>query len=317
MRRVYLDQNAWIALAAVHYGKSKNEAIADALVVAEAGVEAGRVSFPLSYSHYYETYRRGDPASRQRLGRFMGDLARFHAIAAAPDVLETEVRVALAARGGWPAPAPPKVFGIGAKHAFGDAVASYFSDPEAEARAVAKFGSEVASRYFEEALLMGPPERLPWGDVRPPSRESSQKQLALETETATLLRTEGHTRDLAHRVVLAQEVSDMWDLVRRLMDEMHVPEGSRPASAEAMTSFVFDLPAKGLITRMRMTGHENPKFRWQIGDLNDLAALGMAGAYCDVVVAEKQWGDVLARHRDHCRAKVITRVADLAAALVV
>lgn len=55
--------------------------------------------------------------------------------------------------------------------------------------------------------------------------------------------------------------------------------------------------------------HQNPQFAWAIGDLNDMMALGTAAAYCDIVVAEKKWGDVLQRNRKYLRATVITDVA--------
>jgi hypothetical protein len=314
LKRVYLDQNTWIALASSHYGKSKDPAAADALAVARAGVEAGHLSFPLSATHYMETFRRGDPASRQRLGAFMAELSRFHAIAAAPDVLEAELRLAMYQRGGQPKPTTPRVFGIGAKHAFGRLTDSYFSDPDAERRAVRRFGVDSVNEYFERALITGPSERLPWQGIQAPSDEWSRKQLQLEMETAARLRAEGHSRDLAHRCVLAQEVTDMWDLAQRLMEEMRVP--NFPMSAEALTALIFDLPAKGLITRMRMTGHENPTFRWHLGDLHDMTALGMAAAYCDVVVAEKHWGHVLSRSGEYCRAKLVTSLGDATPALI-
>ena len=47
-----------------------------------------------------------------------------------------------------------------------------------------------------------------------------------------------------------------------------------------------------------------------------MMALGCAAAYCDVVVAENKWGDVLKRHRAHLHATVITNVADLPALLI-
>jgi hypothetical protein len=62
---------------------------------------------------------------------------------------------------------------------------------------------------------------------------------------------------------------------------------------------------------MRMSGHENKSFRWQIGDLSDMTALGTAAGYCDVVVAEKQWGDILRRHAGELRAKVTSDLLDL------
>jgi hypothetical protein len=50
---------------------------------------------------------------------------------------------------------------------------------------------------------------------------------------------------------------------------------------------MLSLPAKGTVCRLGMSAHEDQGFRWHIGDLNDMTALGTAAGYCDIVVAEK------------------------------
>lgn len=60
-----------------------------------------------------------------------------------------------------------------------------------------------------------------------------------------------------------------------------------------------------------MSAHEDQNFRWHIGDLNDMTALGTAAGYCDVVVAEKHWSSILRRHAGHIRAKVTSNLLDL------
>jgi hypothetical protein len=78
-----------------------------------------------------------------------------------------------------------------------------------------------------------------------------------------------------------------------------------------MTAFMLSLPAKGTICRLRMSAHEDQGFRWHIGDLNDMTALGTAAGYCDVVVAEKHWVNILRRHATHIRARVTSNLLDL------
>jgi len=60
-----------------------------------------------------------------------------------------------------------------------------------------------------------------------------------------------------------------------------------------------------------MSAHEDPAFRWHIGDLYDVTALGTAAGYCDIVVAEKHWGHILRRHAAHIHAQVITNLREL------
>jgi hypothetical protein len=65
---------------------------------------------------------------------------------------------------------------------------------------------------------------------------------------------------------------------------------------------MLSLPAKGTVCRLGMSAHEDQGFRWHIGDLNDMTALGTAAGYCDIVVAEKHWDSILRRHTAHIRA---------------
>jgi hypothetical protein len=113
-------------------------------------------------------------------------------------------------------------------------------------------------------------------------------------------------------MVLYQESQDVVEPLNRVaetlgIDVRSVVEGSQ----ESWTSFMLSLPAKGTICRLRMSGHEDLGFRWHIGDLNDMTALGTAAAYCDVVIAEKHWASILNRHAADVRARVSSNLADL------
>ncbi len=124
------------------------------------------------------------------------------------------------------------------------------------------------------------------------------------------------TANLADRIVLAQETIDVVDYVPEALVPVGETNSRIPKSRAFWKDFVLSMPAKGTITRMRMTAHQNATFSWHIGDLNDMMALGCAAAYCDIVVAENKWGDVLQRNHRHLHATVITDVADLPRLLI-
>jgi hypothetical protein len=314
--RVYLDQRDWVRLARQHYGNGHDEGIAGVLALVLEASSTGRASFPLSAVHYMETLRRGDPASRQRLGRFMAQVSRLHTMASAVDLLDREVAASLRTLAGLPPQPALGAFGRGVAHAFGQRPMPYFQEPDRLARAVARFGQEGLFTIFETAMLTGPGERLPWRGVALPTREYANRQLAFEEETTRSLIEGGHSSDRAHRLVLAQEAQDVLDPVNEQAPALGLDPRSLVASGQALTDFMLSLPAKGAICRMRMTAHENKTFRWHVGDLNDMTALGTAAGYCDVVVAENQWGSILRRHAPHLRAKVISDLKDLPALLV-
>jgi hypothetical protein len=311
LKWVYLDQRDWIRLARQNYGLTDDNGAAGVLALIREASATGNASFPLSATHYVETYHQRDPGRRQRLAKFMAEISRFHTIASAPDLLEAEVHVALCSIADVEATRTPLPFGRGLAHAFGLAEAPYLADPEARRRAVARLGADRVFEEFETAALAGPDEQLPTGEIALPTREYAQRQLDLELDTARKLREWGHNSDRAHRLVLAQETADMVDVINRTAAAIEVDIRSVISSRETLTEFVLSLPAKGTICRLRMSAHEDQNFRWHIGDLNDMAALGTAAGYCDIVVAEKHWTNTLLRHAAHLRARVTSNLLDL------
>jgi hypothetical protein len=202
--RVYLDQRERVRLTRQHYGVENNKEVAGVLALVREASASGHASFPLSASHYMETFSRRDIAARRRLGMFMAEISQYHTIAAAPDLLDDEIDSAVCKLLGLPVRRSPRPFGLGAGRAFGDPDLKYFTDAELERRATAALGSEVIFRYFESGLLPGPAEQAPV-----PTHEFAQRQLDFELETAEKLRVWGHSSDRAHRLVLAQESLDL------------------------------------------------------------------------------------------------------------
>jgi hypothetical protein len=318
LTRVYMDQTHWIALAREHYGKAHNDQIADALAIVVEASSTGRASFPLSATHYIETYRGRDPARRQRLGSFMAEVSKFHTIAGAPDLLSAEIEMTVGPMiGDMSLGTKLQPFGLGVRHAFGPSMPDYFeSGPESRRRAVSVLSEEGVRDYFERALLIGPPQKPPSDGIAMPTREFEQRQLDFEYGTARKLKEWGHSSDRAHRLVLAQESQDVIEPLNALQARIQADLWSRLGSRAALTEFMLSLPAKGAVCRMRMSAHEDTNFRWHIGDLNDITALGTAAGYCDIVVAENHWGHVLRRHQRHLRARILTSLADLPPLLV-
>lgn len=158
-RRIYLDQNAWIQLSQQDQGKTKDPLLADALREIRGHAASGRASFPLSGSHYMETYKRGDPASRQRLGRFMFSIAGLDRIADGTKLLIPELHTALSDQLNLPAPPPAEPFGRGFAHVFPEAGRPY--DQPVIGAAVTQLGRQAVEDMLELQMLAGPGFGLP------------------------------------------------------------------------------------------------------------------------------------------------------------
>lgn len=71
---IYLDQNKWIQLSRIYYGKeNENKDILD-LVLKKS--ETGEWIFPLSIIHFFETTTRLQKEQKNKLAKFMGAVSR-------------------------------------------------------------------------------------------------------------------------------------------------------------------------------------------------------------------------------------------------
>ncbi len=303
---VYLDQNAWIQLARQSHGKSNSHTdLSAALGCIRRHAAAGTASFPLSSSHYFEVFKRGDPAARRRLGQFMASIAGADRIGDATQLLLAELATSLSLDLHLPPPPPPQPFGRGLAHLFSE---FNYDSPGLQA-AIEAWGRAAVEAIVEQEMLSGPVFQLPDHGIARPNNEISQRHLNFELRTQREL--QGTTdKDLARRLVLAQEALDIVEPMKAFL-AAHNVDAAPYLTGEGLTRTLLSLPAKGAITRMRLSAHQNLNFRWAIGDLHDLVALGTAAGYCDIVVCEKQWGSILQRHQKHLKATILTHLRDL------
>ncbi|MEA2496156.1 MAG: hypothetical protein QOJ29_4067, partial [Thermoleophilaceae bacterium] len=161
MKRIYLDQNKWIDVAAARKGLAKGEPFHDALLLLEAGTEAGHVSLPLSSAHYMETQARRHWESRRDLAATMVALSSLQTIAPLDGILPAEVDRALLQRYGQPAfPRPLLPFGSGASHAFARDIPRYRIPGNLAGLVANAWEFERSANKLQEAILLAglPPD---------------------------------------------------------------------------------------------------------------------------------------------------------------
>jgi hypothetical protein len=146
---VYLDLNHWVNLTRARLGRSGTAAHRELLDELEPAVAAGRVTVPLSGTHYIELSRIRDPRQRAEVALTMGGLSRYAALTWRGDLLRHQLRQALAKELGvdYSMPDPART-GHGFAHAFGQppVVGRLRGDPAAIAAFVEHHGHDFIDR---------------------------------------------------------------------------------------------------------------------------------------------------------------------------
>jgi hypothetical protein len=319
MKRVYLDQNKWIDLAAASKGLAKGRRFADPLTLLQAMVDRGDVSLPLSAAHYMETHNRRSYRSRRDLAATMVSLSRMQTIAPSSSLLPGELDRALRAMCGRPQEVRElKPFGRGASHAFGFPVAIDPTVAEIVARRPDLVGAERGlARFAEVVLLAGlPPEEEaeiedyePFAHLEVAERNATEKQKLRE-----LRRTEGWNKgEKAERVAKTQALFEYLEPVQEALARALIPfDDFIDLGEEQITAFLESVPSLHAaleLERLRETASQKP---WERQDLNDLGALSVAAVYCDFVVTERLWVDLARRAKLGDRFDTVF-ISDLAA----
>lgn len=308
MRRVYLDQWAWVELAKAAKGTSRDENFLALLEFARFGTKRGMLSFPLSTIHYMELYQTSNARQRHELGTLMHELSLSHRMISPTNaVVAAEFDTALNKRFGRPSePRKVQVFGLGVGHAFNlgdvrgrlvprEGVSPGSIDPVWKAQ----FEAE-ANDHMEWALLCGPGEgeEVPGYDPNAHRVFADKFVLAEEDQAEKFQRFKADSA-YQQRVLTARE----WILLMNEVAEEALThagidfEWFLSQGAEFLTDFLSDLPVVHTQVEMKRLQHQNRSRRWTSNDHYDVTALSMAVVHCDAVVTEKHWAHLLRRGR--------------------
>lgn len=253
------------------------------LNAAKQAVLSGSAVFPLSSSHYVETWKNHNARQRRELAFVMGPLSRFRTIAPLQPIIEAEVEHALHRLTGQPEhPKPIEVFGVGMAHAVGL--------PSSSAEVWRKNGHdpEAYDALVVEHMLLEAPEG-------PTAYDEERRAGAIAYAEAE----ERRAAALAQSPPPDRTRPVMFDLLG-LLDFRGVfiaatSDAGLPANfivelpREDLEAFLREIPTLHVLTELRRLGHENPQKRWDPNDIQDLRSLAIALVYSDVVFCDKRW----------------------------
>jgi hypothetical protein len=294
--RVYLDQLHWVSLARAATDHPAGRNFKRILKAVGDAVDIGKASFPISSHHYYENHKQHDVRRRHHMASVMAGVSQYDTIASLHDVLPGELDDALHARFGRPQLTRPVLaFGSGVEHAFG-ATRSVLPIPD---------GLDLA---LKERIYAAIQFAMLGGDTTPLGLVPSQLPSAFSLFDEYFRSSRQRLNDLAVAGRIARRdvgrklaAGALLDIIDPLNDALRLAkvtfEEFEALGESGWIEFIHDLPSRDVHLELLQLRHRNPQKAWDANDLTDVSALAIAVPYCDVVVTERLWADLVKRAR--------------------
>lgn len=310
MRLIYLDQWVWIKLARAYHGLESNKISNSVLEFVSAAKDSGEARFPLSLAHYYETHKHGDPVSRLKLAATMIKFSELYTLADLDSVVRYEVERALKRRFQESIIEHPfSVLGKGVKHASGySRELDIIRKPE-----MSRYKHEEIKAFANSCIEIG---ALAGFDIfgsdvsriteLPGSRRFTSliSQLPKDAEQIPDFGLEAFLRGRC--------INDIRPVIEDVLFSAGLTwQDFWSLSALDQVQFVNELPTQRVQKHLMRQIVKNPRLPKRDTDLNDWVYLGLAVSYCDIVLAEKQFADLVNRKGLVKKATVISSVDEL------
>jgi hypothetical protein len=290
---VYLDQNKWIQLAKIINGKETSEGAICLLEEIKASLKCG-YSYPLSAIHYMEFARISNLGRRQRLGKVMWDYSKNKTLISTREIVIHELENSLSNFFPEIKPKNINILGTGMFNAFG--VNNTDSIP-------------AISSHIDEVMLTGASDL----EIEPIQHFNSEHRKNFQE----------HLRSLHQKMASVEKVNiDNWLHAIALKDiseplssvllKYRISE-SRISSLNAKdySEIIHAMPTRALDVHLHKQVLKNRTYNSKLSDLEDWAGLGAAASYCDIVVCEKHFADMLKRDGYKTKARVVTNMRDI------
>jgi hypothetical protein len=314
LRLLYLDQNAWIALAQGAWDKATYPDQHAALTRIIAAVQAGRITAPLSFTNIYETAKINDPVRRTHLAGVQCSISGGKVFRGRRRVLEETLSNFLAERFEIPRPAPAPYWFLSDlwfESAVEHPPAVYgFTVPDA---VLATMRQDPGYALF--SYLTAGDEAVRTEAVRRHSAGSTELLGRLETRRALIA---GETFALRRRAYAAQLLIDELEGILAIARTLGLPwTMAADLGAPLAKRLILDVPVLN-VERELVVRLEDQNRATNENDLPDMAAFTTVLPVVDLFVAEKPFVN-LARQAglgQHYSTTLLTEVSGLTDALL-
>ena len=317
MNIIYFDQWVYIRLLRAYKGKSpeypKYAEICKGIIESS---QKGINKFPFSLAHLEETIKRNNLDSRKELYKFIFDLSGFFTIRLWVQVINLEVRNAiLKSLNLKPIDLSNYVFGNELGHCFGSKGRIKSNDPNKE------IPEEIQNKLnsaLKDSELMA--DLLCTDQMIDYVEQIIQRDKDLADRLEILRKNEYSHPDKNKR----KDINDARFFLTVIQDEFikallefnldykkyinHIF-----SSKESAKAFLKSIPTAYTFHVLNDARNQNFSRPIEPNDLWDLGTLAIAVPYCDVVVTEREWSNILNQKRigELYSTKIIHRIEDL------
>jgi hypothetical protein len=282
-RLLYLDQNAWIALARGAWDAAAWPTEHAALTRVIRALQAGRILTPLSFTNIYETAKINDPVRRTHLAGVQSSLSGGKVFRGRRRILQDTLLQRLAGRSGIAAPHLPEHWFL--SDLWFEAAADYSAETygfEISTSALDVIRRESGFALF--SYLAESDEVIRLEGVRRYSASSAELIRTLEARRALVA---GEPFAARRRIYADRLLEDERAFILTIGEQLGLPGSAAGALDPSLTKgLVAEIPALNveceLVVRLEDQTRDTNE-----NDLRDMAAFTTALPFADIFVAEK------------------------------
>jgi hypothetical protein len=282
-RLLYLDQNAWIALAQGAWDAPAHPAEHAALTRVVMAVQEKRIVVPLSFTNIYETAKINDPLRRTHLARVQSTISGGKVIRSRRRIFEDTLIQHIAQRSDQPPPALADDWFL--SDLWFEAAADYAPEKfgfEISKRALDLMGQNPAYALF--SYLCESDEAVRLEGVRRYSASSAELLLKLEARRKLAA---GETFALRLRAYGAQLIIDELDFIFLTAKRLGLSWSSvSDIGPSLLKSIVTEVPIMN-VERELVVRLEDQQRTTNENDLRDMASFTLALPLADILIGEK------------------------------
>lgn len=316
MATIYFDQRIWIDLLKAHKGiepyKQKYGDVCRKVMIAS---DANNHKFPFSMWTLIETHKRTKLESRKELFQFIFRVSKFNTILPWVEILSPEIRNAILIS---VKKQPVNLEGV----VFGEGIGHCFSSKEV---LLPKEGAKPISEEKKKEIFsaLRDPDRVAdalsgevlWEYIR--AEDERDKEMTEKLEG--LRKKYSHPdkrkqKDIADARFLFEVIENRF--IREVLNQqLDAKEYIKQvfSSRENADNFLKQIPTAYVYHILEYARDSNKSRSIEKNDFADLGALAIAIPYCDVVVTEREWANILNKRGigKLCNTRIIHDINEL------